>query len=590
MGVDAWISLGAVGAVLVALASNRVPADLALLGAALLLLACGVIDPHEVLAGFSNEGMLTVAALFVVAAAMQRSGAMGMLTRPLLGAPRTATGAVARLAVPISGLSGFINNTPMVAMMMPVVADWGRRLGISPSKLLLPLSYATVLGGMLTMIGTSTNLVVSGLLTQAGRGDLGMFTPTLLGAVLVVVGVAVLVILAPRMLPDRVGAAGTFADPRRFTVEATVDPGGPFADQPLALLRERSGGLNPVEIDRGADLIPAPGPDVVLHGGDRLILAGPAAAVLALHGVPGLTIAADHRFADDAGRRHLVEVVLSDRCPLVGEGVGGGSFRRHYGAAIIAVARHGLAVGGVRQADWILRPGDALLVEARTGFTSHPDRDRDFWMLTEHGAPATRTGWRAWAALAITVAMCTAAAVGLVPMLWAAFAAVLAIIAARVLSVTEARSSIDLQVVVAIAASFALGRALEVSGAAAGVAGALTSVGGDHPWLAVALIYITTALATELITNNAAAALILPIALATADHLGVAWMPFAMAVMFAASASFMTPIGYATNLMVWGPGGYTFGDFLRLGGILQLVVGVVSIALIPVIWPFATPG
>jgi di/tricarboxylate transporter len=327
----------------------------------------------------------------------------------------------------------------------------------------------------------------------------------------------------------------------------------------------------------------------VLHAGDRLVLAGPAAAILGLHGVPGLSPATDHRFGAASGRRHLVEVVLSDRCPLVGERVGQGSFRRRYGAAIIAVARHGEAVGGVRQADWVLRPGDALLVEARSGFQSHPDRDRDFWMLTEHGAADARPGWRALASLGITVAMCTIAATGLVTMLWAALGAVIAIVAFRVMSVGEARAAIDLQVVIAIAASFALGEALERSGAAAGVAGALTSMGGDSPWMTLAAIYVATAITTELITNNAAALLILPIAVAAADHLGVSWMPFALAVMFAASASFMTPIGYATNLMVWGPGGYTFGDFLRLGGILQLVVAVVSIALIPVIWPFAAP-
>ncbi|MFM2090582.1 MAG: hypothetical protein RLZZ127_1071, partial [Planctomycetota bacterium] len=355
----------------------------------------------------------------------------------------------------------------------------------------------------------------------------------------------------------------------------------------LAELRARTGGLNPVEIDRGDDLIPAPGPELVLHAGDRLVLAGPAAAVLGLHGVPGLSAACDHRFGSAGGRRHLVEVVLSDRCPLIGESVGQGSFRRRYGAAIVAVARHGEAVGGVRHADWVLRPGDALLVEARSGFQSHPDRDRDFWMLTEHGAPDARPGWRAWASLAITLAMCTAAATGLVSMLWAALTAVVAIVAARIMTVAEARASIDLQVVVAIAASFALGEALEHSGAAAGVASALISVGGESPWLALAAIYLATAITTKLITNNAAALLILPIAMATAQHLGVAWMPFVMAVMFAASASFMTPIGYATNLMVWGPGGYTFGDFLRLGGILQAVAAAVAIGLIPLIWPFA---
>ena len=586
------IALGTVAAVLAAMATNRVPPDLALIGGMLVLVVTGVVGLKEAVSGFGNEGMLTVAVLFIVAAAMQRSGAMTLLTRPLLGAPTTTRGALLRMSLPISGISGFINNTPLVAMSLPVVVDWAKRIGLSPSRLLMPLSYATILGGTLTMIGTSTNVVVNGQLLEFGRVEgagLPFFTPFLVGVPVLVAGILVLVLLAPRLLRDRVPCQGAFADPRRFTTEATVDAGGALDGAEVAVLRAR--GVNPVEIVRGSDLIPAPAPDTVLHAGDRLVLAGPATAIIALGAVPGLTLSAEHHYGvdDDAqrsGRRHLYEVVISDRSPVVGEAVGTGAFRRRYQATIVALSRQGEAVSGARHADWVLRPGDSALVEAGAGFASHPDRDRDFWMLDRHDAPDRRPGAAPWLALAITAAMCLAAATGWVSMLVAAIAAALAIIATRLLSVGEARSAIDMQVVIAIGASFALGAALESSGAARWLAGSLLALGGDNPWVALALIYLVTAIVTELITNNAAAVLILPIALATADRLQVDYMPFAMAVMFAASASFMTPIGYATNLMVMGPGGYRLADFLRLGGVLQVVVGVVTVALAPVVWPF----
>lgn len=584
LSAHAWIAIGTSLGVLAALASNRFPADLVMLAAVGVLFATGTLDTKQALGGFANEGVLTVAILFVVAAAMQRSGAMALLTRPLLrkvGGPRTA---ILRLALPVAGLSGFLNNTPLVAMLLPAVADWGRRCGISPSKLLIPLSYATILGGMLTMIGTSTNLVVAGLLVQSGHPAPGLLWPLLLALPVIAIGIATLVLAGPRLLPDRVRIdAGAFGDPRQYTTTLAIEAGGPFDGQTLRSVKTALGVL-PVEVQRDGDTIPAPGPDLVVHASDRLLIAGPARQVLAANRTVGLSPAGpDTHGPSEPGRRRLYEVVVSDRCPLVGQPMGSGAFRARYAAAILAIARHGQRLADSQA--WVLRPGDTLLVEARSAFAEDPAHQRDFWVATERTDPA---GPRrpAWLATAVLAAMCAAAATGVLPMLWAALAAGLVVVGIRLLPVDEARSSIDLQVIATIACALALGRALEVSGAAQHIAGWLVGFGGSSPWLTLALVYAATALATELITNNAAAALLFPIGMAAAAQLGVAWEPFALAVMFAASASFATPIGYQTNLMVWGPGGYRFGDFLRLGLLLQVIVGVATVLLLPLLHPF----
>ncbi len=585
---NAWIALATALGVLALLAGTRIPAELVMLGALLALVATGTLTTTQGLGGFANEGMLTVAVLFVVAAAMQRSGAMQLLARPLLGRAAGPRLALLRLTLPVAGLSGLLNNTPLVAMLMPMVIDWGRRIGVSPSKLLMPLSYATVLGGMLTTIGTSTNLVVVGLLVQAGYPAPGLLWPTLLALPVIAIGLGTIILLAPRLLPDRVPADGDpFGDPRQYTLAVEVEPGGSLDGKPLSAARVGDHGVMPVEIQRGSDVIPAPGPDLVLHGGDRLLVAGPAAGVLATDTVPGLSRAAVEPLGATPGpngRRRLFEVVISDRCPLVGCTVGDGEFRARYAAAIIAITRHGASVA--RSGAWVLQPGDTLLIEARSAFARDPSHAHDFWMVAErsHQAPPPRT--HAWVAMAVMAGMCLVAASGVTSMLWAGLAAALAMIGLRLLPVSEARSAIDLPVLVTIACALALGRALEATGAAASIAGGLVGLGSEQPWLALALVYATTAITTELITNNAAAALLLPIALATAQQLGVSWEPFAIAVMFAASASFATPIGYQTNLMVWGPGGYRFSDFLRLGVPIQLIVGTATVVLIPMVFPF----
>jgi di/tricarboxylate transporter len=588
MSVDAWLSVAATTGALLAMAVARVSADRALVVALAGLVLAGAVEPARALAGLSNEGMVTVALLFVVAAGVRRSGALSAVVSRLLGAPGGTLGAQLRLMAPVAGLSAFLNNTPVVAMLLPEVRRWSDERGIAPSYLLIPLSYAAIVGGMCTLIGTSTNLLVDGLVAERGYAHLGIFWISAVGAPAALAAIALVALLGRRLLPERRSGDLPLADPRRFTAEMVVEEGGPLAGKRLGEVAVP--GLRafaPVELQRGDEVVSAPRAGQRLQAGDRLVLAAPSAEILAVHRLAGLTAA----HAGDADQRRgpagsLTEVVVGPRCALIGREVGDGSFRRQYGAAVIAVARGGERMVDASLGAWELEVGDTLLVEADPGFVDRHRYGSDLILVSDHGRPAAHAHWHAGFSLAVVVGMAAAVAVGLVSMLVAALAAACLLLLARVASWDELAGDIEWRVLLAIVAALGLGAALSDSGAAAAIAHGIVGLGGDHPWVALALLYLATALTTELVTNNAAAVLMLPIALDTAGELAVSWMPFVAVVMIAASASFVTPIGYQTNLMVYGPGGYRFADFLRFGTPVAVVVAAVTVGLAPVIWPF----
>ncbi len=580
----AWFAVAAVLAALIALASNRVSADLALAGPLAVLALFGIVSPERALHGFANEGMITVGLLFVVAGSLRRVGTLALFSGRLLGARASLSRAMFRLTIPVAALSAFLNNTPVVAMLLPEVRDWARNNQLAPSRLLIPLSYASILGGTCTVIGTSTNLVVNGMLVDAGLPGFRIFEIGALGLPIAAAGIGLMLVFGRWLLPDREDVDLALADPRDFTTEVIVEPDGPLAGRRLLDVRiQNVPRLAPVEIHRQGHLIPAPRPDHVILGGDRLVVAGPSASVLALHSHHGLKTAESAAFVPK-GTRELVELVISSRCPLIGRQVGDGSFRRLYNAAVIAVSRHGVAKSSL--VDWRLRAGDTLLVEAGADFVATNRFRADFHMVAGHGVSQAVMPWRAWTGLAILVAMVLAATSGILSMFQAALGAAMLLLSIGFIDREGARNAVNLRVLLAICYAFGLGAALQDTGAATAAAELLTSLGGDSPWTALAMIYLTTMLCTELVTNNAAAVLMVPIALATAQGLDANPMPFAAAVMVAASASFITPLGYQTNLMVYGPGGYRFGDFLRAGLPISLVVAVMTVLLAPSVWPF----
>jgi di/tricarboxylate transporter len=588
MAPGAWTTVGVLAAVTGFLMFTRVGPDLILLGALTLLLTFGVIGPADALAGFANEGMATVAVLFVVAAGLRETGAMALVVQQTLGRPKTIVGAQARMMFPVAAMSAFLNNTPIVAMMLPVIDDWSRRTRISPSKLMIPLSYATILGGLCTLIGTSTNLVVNGLLVNAGLPGQGLFDMTWLGLPCCVVGLLYILAMSPWLLPDRKPAAAELEDPRSYTVEMLVEPGSGLIGQTIeqAGLRHLPG-LYLMEIDRDGELLVAVPPQERLRGNDRLVFVGVVESVKDLQKLRGLKPATDQVFKLNAPRsqRCLIEAVVSNSCPLVGMTIREGRFRTVYNAAVIAVSRNGERLRQ-KVGDIEVQAGDTLLLEAHPSFADQMRNSRDFFLVSRLEDSTPPRHERAPVALLILIGMVVAAGAGWLSMFNAALIAGALLLLTRCVRSSVARRSVDWQVLIVIAASFGLGRAMERTGAAAEIAGRLILFAGTNPYVALAVVYVVTMLFTEVMSHIAAAVVVFPIALATARSLGVEFTPFAMAMMMAASCGFATPIGYQTNLMVYGPGGYRYTDYLRFGGPLNLLVMATTLIVAPLVWPF----
>ena len=588
MSMQAWITLAVLVFLLGTLAFSRLAADLVFGAALTMLLVTGVVSAEAALEGFSNPGVLTVGVLYVVVAGLRDTGGIQWISQRLLGRPRTMVGAQLRVMMPVTILSAFLNNTPVVAMMIPAIRDWSGKLGFAPSKLMIPLSYAAIFGGTCTLIGTSTNLVVNGLLIASGREGLGMFELAWIGLPTAIFGIVFVLATARFLLPNRNSAMSKLEDPREYSLEMLVETGGSVAGKSIeeAGLRHL-GQLYLVEIDRDGVVLPAVSPQEVLQGGDRLVFVGVIDSVVELQRMQGLKPATDQVFklAGDRSRRTLVEAVVSDSFPNLNRTIREGRFRNRYGAAVIAVARNGerlkQKIGDIR-----LQVGDTLLMEAQPDFHERQRNSRDFFLVSRiEGSHPLRFD-RTILSLVILAAMVGSVAIELLSMLEASLAAAGLMLLTRCTRPGAARSSIDWPVLIVIASAFGVGNALEESGLADAAAGALESFGGRSPVVNLGLLYLTTALASAVITNNAAAALMFPIAVGMARDLGVDVVPFAIAIAMAASASFATPIGYQTNLMVYGPGGYRFHDYIKIGLPLTVAAGLLAVIIIPRVWGF----
>lgn len=589
LGWQAWLTIGTIAAVFAALMLTEAATDAVLVGAVTLLTAGGVLTPKEALAGLSNEGIVTIAVLYVVVAGLEATGGNTIITERFLSRPTSMTGALVKMMFPVTFVSAFMNNTPVVAMFLPAVNDWAKQHRISVSKLMIPLSYAAVLSGTVTMISTATNLLVNGMLIAAKGRGMHMFELTWIGLPITVAGVLFVVAFHRWLLPDRRPAMEQFEDTREYSVEMTVETGGALVGKTIeqAGLRQLPHAFL-AEIDRNGDIMPAVGPETKLCANDRLVFVGVVGAIVDLQKIRGLQPATEQIFKLDSprARRCLIEAVVSHRCPIVGRTIRDGGFRSLYNAVVIAVARSGERINR-KIGDIVLQPGDTLLVEAHPSFADQQRDSRHFYLVSRIDESSPVNYDRAYTALAILVAMIAAASVTDIGMLMAAMLASGAMLFTRCCTSTQARRSVEWKIIISVAAAFALGTAVEKSGLARAIAEGITSVAGGNPRLSLAAVYGGTLLLTELISHSAAVSLLFPIALGTADRLGLDYMPFVAAVTVAGSLGFATPLGYQTHMMVYSPGGYRFTDFMRIGVPMDMVCWAIAMLTIPWVFPLA---
>ena len=585
-----WLTIFVTLTVLLALGREK-PADMVFAGAIVVLSLCGVITAQEAFSGFVSGSLLMVAALFLVTAGLKETGVVDLIGAKVLGPARSELGGLIMLAVFALGTSAFLNNTPIVAMLIPVVIAWCRRQHVAPSKLLIPLSFMTILGGCCSRIGTSTNLVVDGLMIKEGLPEMGFFEIAWAGIPCAIIGLTYMLTIGRKLLPERKELMEQLGDTRReYLVEMVVTPVCRLIGQSIeAAGLRRLPGLFLIEIDRRGSIIAPVSPDTVLEANDRLVFTGVVETIVDLKKIPGLepaTEATDHA-SEEQRRRRLCEVVVSRSSPLVGQTVREAQFRSHYNAAIVAIHRNGARLT-TKIGDVKLEAGDTLLMQTGPNFVQAHRNNADFYLVSdvEGSQPLRHERWLVALAIFVGLLAVMFCGKGETAMLGAFIAGGLMIVT-RCMSASDGRQAIDWQILIAIGASFGLGTALEKSGAAMYLSTQLVALTEPFgPYATLAAIYFVTMVLNELITNNGAAALAFPFCIKAAELTGCDARPFVMAVALAASFAFASPVGYQTHMMVFGPGGYRFMDFVKVGVPLNLLLWVTSIILIPLIWPF----
>ncbi len=586
---EAWLTLAVIGLCFTSLVFTRFSPDIIMMGAVTILFLTGVLTTEEALKGFANEGMITVAVLYVVASGLQETGTINWLCGSLLGRPKTVPNAQLRLMTPVAVMSAFLNNTPVVAMFIPMISSWARNNGIHVSQLMIPLSYAAIIGGSCTLIGSSTNLIINSMLVKHNPEiGLAMFDLAWVGIPCVIAIIGFVVLFGQKFLPNHGSAGRDLNDVRQYSVEMMVAPesaiDGKTIDQ--AGLRNLAG-MFLVSIERNGETIPSVGPHRILKGNDRLMFVGDVESVVDLKKIRGLELVdeEDRHFLNQTVQRSLVEVVVSENCPLIGQTIRDSRFRTHYNAAIVAVARNGTHLKQ-KIGDIVLKTGDTLLLDARENFLEQQRFSRDFLLTSQIKDSRAVRHHLSIVSLVILTTLIVSVSLQWLTMLQASMLAAGLMLLSRCTTSNVARKSIDFQVLIVIAASIALGTAVEKTGLASLAADNMIGISGNQPLVSLVMVFCVAAVFTSILSNTAAAVVLFPIVIATAESLGVNAIPFVITLMIASTASFSTPISYQTNLMVYGPGGYQFRDYLKIGLPLTLLVFIITMTIVPLVWPF----
>ena len=583
--------LGLTVCAVVLFVTEKFSTDIVAILVMIVLLVFRVLTPAEGLAGFANTATVTVGAMFVLSAGMFRSGAVNFVGKALGRLARHSSRLMLFvLMVGVGVLSSFLNNTAAVAILIPVVIVVARRAKTSPSKLLMPLSFASMFGGMCTVLGTSTNILASSIAEQAGLGAFSMFEFTKLGIIFFAVGVAYMMTLGRRLVPDHRGQGdlttsfglGDYLTDLVLQTESR-SVGHSLASAPL--VKELN--IDVLQILRGEDTL-RPTPETILREGDVLRIQGDLRTINELKGRAGVTFGMSMKWRDEhlqSTDTRLVEAVVGPSSPLAGKSLTESRLRENYGASVLAIRQHGTLRHGQFE-NITLMPGDALLIDVPNDQIEHLTQQRVFLVVSRAGIP--RFDWRkASKAVAIVIAVVVVAATGLLPIVAAAATGALMMVLSGCVSTEEAYGAIEWNVLFLLAGMLSLGAAMEKTGASTMLAdGMIDSVGGLGPLALLAAFFGATMLLTEVMSNNATVALLLPIAITTAQAIDVDPRAFMFAVVFAASSSFMTPVGYQTNTMIYGPGQYRFKDFARVGAPLNLIFWALGTLLIPWFWPF----
>ena len=582
----AWITIVTVLAMFTVLIFTKIRADVVFLAAIGILLAAGVVDEKEAFSGFSSSSTVIVGVLFIVLAGLMHTGVLNWIVKHLLGQPKKYSGAIVRMMFPVAALSSFLSNTTVVALFVGIVKMWSKKLGISPSKLLIPLSYASGMGGVCTLIGTPPNLIISGLYTDQTGQTMNILSITIPGIFCLIVGI-ISVIAMRKLLPDRKAPESAFEDASEYTVEFLVPSGSKYIGQSISaagLDSVKGGSL--IEIIRFDNVVVSPVlPDEPIMGGDRLVFSGQIDELLDLKKSHNLSSVDNSVFSTKAGRhRQLKTAYITFGSSLINTTISESNFEKNNNVTLVAVSRRGVRIDRSPR-EVVLQAGDTLLLECSPKMKVGESRifSQVHFFDSEQVA---NIGGKTLLSSLIMIAMVALSAANVLSMMNCAILAAFAMLIFKCCNVDQAMKAVNWDILMVFAGSVVLGLALQKTGIAEKMAYGILNICGSSPLLVMTAVCLVATFVTEFISNTAAGAIFAPIMYQAAAKLGYDPFPFLIALMISVSSSFATPIGSPTHMLVYGPGGYRFSDFFKIGFFMNIIILAANIFIVHLVYPF----